>query len=705
MKSSSLFIQIAQVATIVILCYACSQKPNPSLLFEPTTKQGNQNLETTDEVVQKQNVLLRENLLTQGGDTLLANLFGETIKLTRIKNTLTPGTDFQWWGSMLGDPGGYIIFARSGAVYAANMMWKNTLFQLRFVGNGVYQLRKIDQQKFRDEEPSDPYPKLDLKTDGLEDPCPNTDPPSVIDIMVAYTDDFRVAAGNKDNAEVEIYLAVHETNLSYFNSNVNHRVGIVHLEEVAYVESGNGLTDVNWAQSNPAIQSSRDAHDADIVLLWVNNLSGNLCGRAYAILNPVTTTFEPYAYCVVRRSCATGYYSFGHEIGHLMGIRHNCASDGTLTPYPYGHGYDNCSGFSWRTIMSTGSCTRLPYFSNPAILYSGQPMGTSGAGCQADNHQALNNSAAIVANFRCHSSNTGNIWMKDTWNDTGAEPDPATASEYMWISPYIWVRTAQDVSLLHRYQHENPEFGSTNWVYVKLNNGGLSTTGNLELYYANASISLNWQSDWTLMTSIPMSIAATSSKIAEYQWTSLPGTGHYCLLARWISGSDLMTFAEGIDINYNVRQNNNLAWRNLNIVDLVADTEDQVEMHYKPTKESIVEIKFDNVFPNQSFIPLGSVEFSFDEITFKDIQGKAIGTGFQSVGDNRFVITNSVARIENLGSGKDFTGKIKLKFKKTDKTPKSKYYCYVHQYLKDKNQKNGIRTIGGVGYQINLDYK
>ena len=32
--------------------------------------------------------------------------------------------------------------------------------------------------------------------------------------------------------------------------------------------------------------------------------------------------FAPNAFAVVDRTCATGYYSFGHEMGHNMGLNH-----------------------------------------------------------------------------------------------------------------------------------------------------------------------------------------------------------------------------------------------------------------------------------------------------------------------------------------------------------------------------------------------
>jgi len=122
-------------------------------------------------------------------------------------------------------------------------------------------------------------------------------------------------------------------------------------------------------------------------------------------MTSVSASFAPNGFSVVARSCATGYYSFGHEMGHNMGARHDTYVDSGTTPYTYAHGYTRPAAMSpWRTVMAynnactaaSTSCTRIQYWSNPAVSYGGTPMGDA----SSDNHQTLNNTAYTVANFR-----------------------------------------------------------------------------------------------------------------------------------------------------------------------------------------------------------------------------------------------------------------------------------------------------------------
>ena len=73
---------------------------------------------------------------------------------------------------------------------------------------------------------------------------------------------------------------------------------------------------------------------------------------------------------MVHHECAADTYSVAHEIGHIIGARHDLGMDKTMTPFPYGHGYVN--GTKWRDIMSykesCGGCPRLPVWSSPKLM-------------------------------------------------------------------------------------------------------------------------------------------------------------------------------------------------------------------------------------------------------------------------------------------------------------------------------------------------
>ena len=73
------------------------------------------------------------------------------------------------------------------------------------------------------------------------------------------------------------------------------------------------------------------------------------CGKAY-----VFDVDRPLG--IVTHACGTGYYSFGHEVAHILGARHN-QETGTFNQYfDFGYGYlikeADGSASGYRTIMA-----------------------------------------------------------------------------------------------------------------------------------------------------------------------------------------------------------------------------------------------------------------------------------------------------------------------------------------------------------------
>jgi len=225
---------------------------------------------------------------------------------------------------------------------------------------------------------------LDVLPDDAA-PAPDVaDTGAVIDVLVAYTAQARTEAGN---INALIQLAFDESNRIYANSRIRPRLRLVHSYQTGYTQHSNMGTDLGRLRSTndghaDEAHRRRDQYRADMVVLLVGR--SNYCGVGY--LNADAAN----AFSVVAQNCATGYYSFAHEL----------AAAGTNTAFPYGHGFCNDLG-NWRTVMSYnsgGRCpSRLQYFSNPNVSHNGTPTGDATV---RNNARVINETAFRVANFR-----------------------------------------------------------------------------------------------------------------------------------------------------------------------------------------------------------------------------------------------------------------------------------------------------------------
>ena len=223
------------------------------------------------------------------------------------------------------------------------------VFQIRHLSHGVHSLSEIDLSKLpREAQPILPQATRERGGRGGRDSAFAsslggnkclTDPSSDIDVMVVYTATARAAAGGTDNMVALVYLSVAETNQSYFNSNLTHRVRLVHVTEVSYTESGNITTDLSRLRNTDGfidnVLTLRNTYGADNVVMITNN-GGGACGLAY-FMDPVAASFESYAFAVVARTCAAANLSFPHELGHNMSADHDCANASSTGPYRQRH--------------------------------------------------------------------------------------------------------------------------------------------------------------------------------------------------------------------------------------------------------------------------------------------------------------------------------------------------------------------------------
>lgn len=240
---------------------------------------------------------------------------------------------------------------------------------------------------------------------------------SVIDVMVLWTKDAEcinagrswpcsLSSSTLRKMRAKIALAIQETNDAYTRSKIFTKLRLVHTyREMNYKEKGVGMstTLARLTSTNDdymkGVHRKRQEHKADVVAFIVG--TGDACGMAYYGPN------KARAFSVTKLSCATGYYSFGHEIGHNMGCRHD---RGTMkacsSRYSY-YGWRDPNA-KWRDILSyacksddcmkqkAGYCTRMKFFANPNLKYRNQPTGKAG---KADLAKQINAVKAKMANF------------------------------------------------------------------------------------------------------------------------------------------------------------------------------------------------------------------------------------------------------------------------------------------------------------------
>ena len=269
------------------------------------------------------------------------------------------------------------------------------LFTIRPLSNGTHLITEQIERAMKPAHIHDdtvivsPQPGTDGR--GSDD----SDDTSTIRALVVYTPGVTQEVADVSSL---IELAVAETNQGFINSEVNAEVELAAAIPVRYSAGDMGQDLARLQATNDGymdeVHTYRNQYSADVVIMLTPS-QGYACGQAAAIGATAETAFA-----IVAQDCAAGYYSFGHEIGHLMSARHNIEHDPSVAVYPDAHGYQDPNN-QWRTVMSypcASGCPRINSWSNPDVTtLDGTATGTVGV---ANNARVLNQTAAYVASFR-----------------------------------------------------------------------------------------------------------------------------------------------------------------------------------------------------------------------------------------------------------------------------------------------------------------
>lgn len=351
-----------------------------------------------------------------------------SVRLERFANTRPGGVTAR--GSLASDPEGYAAFAVQDDAFVGVLREGSELYRVERSSEGSLAL--VSDRRSLPPCETSPVPVLPVapspetpersEARGTQPSRATTPGPlrptfapqlpsavgdTVVDALVCWTQEAAVAAGGQATILALIDLATLETNMAFENSHVDLFLRVVHAQGLVYVESGDMATDLQRLRVNgdgfmDEVHGLRNQYGADVVSLFVANTQA--CGRSYNMGNPPSVEFAPFAFNLVSQGCATGYYAFGHELGHNFGLNHDRPQKTGIPSYPWAYGYWSQDQVH-RTIMAldrpANFGVRVQYYSNPQVTYAGFPLGIAAPDPQAaDCARALNDNASILAAWR-----------------------------------------------------------------------------------------------------------------------------------------------------------------------------------------------------------------------------------------------------------------------------------------------------------------
>ncbi len=318
-----------------------------------------------------------------------------------------------WSGTIIGDPMSAAHLVVEGGIVVGTVSYRGRGFDIRPRGRGRGVIVEYDATAL----PEGNDVLVDPVVDAFEaDRGPTVDAEPLandvtVDLLALYMPEAAKEVGGAKMMKADWKLTVAVMNAALQASGVPMVIRLVGLKKMKYngpldndIPGGavlKALRTVGDGQMEKA-HKFRKKFGADFVSMAIAHTEG-ICGLGY--VSGANSGARPEdavrAFNIVRSDCVGSYgaFTFGHEGGHNMGLRHNPEDNGVQSgayPSSFGHRVPG----SFRTVMSyscttdgLSRCDRAGYFSNPKKTHLGSKTGIKK---KRDNAGSLKKDAKVI---------------------------------------------------------------------------------------------------------------------------------------------------------------------------------------------------------------------------------------------------------------------------------------------------------------------
>lgn len=323
----------------------------------------------------------------------------------------------------------------------------------------------------------------------------------------------------------------------------------------------------------------------------------------------------------------------------------------------------------------------------------------------------LINLGAAVEIAQAMNSSSLDLMIKDSPTEFGIEPNEE--SGLMWLSHDIWIRNQPDG--IENQTHQNPEYETStlSYVYVRITNKSCVTStenDELKVYWAKNTTPLSWPTNWNgtlyeegelmgnIISTVNIPILEPGEEtIIQIPW-DVPNPSnyesifldpfHFSLMARIVSDEDPMTIEENdnVSIHQNVRNNNNIAWKNVKIVDLDDDLGVEIVVgNPRPIAKSLKVELYEIASSGKKLNEESEISYKLDDILYQAwVDGGKMGINYKETNeDTKKIATDKSVLFENLLLAPNTKGILILDFNFLTKELTGKTEYLYHVVIKD----------------------